>query len=174
MKKGWLIALGLLLAGFIIAFIWYKRQERIAENEPYGTTLKPRLEFSDWEITDIDADLVKMKARLLIDNPLPVGFKAKRMNFEFLIDTTVVTRGDYPATIEVESSDSSTIVLPMEIPLKKMEALLSRLDRNNIDSVYYTVRSRFDLDVPILGDRTFTNTTRMKLPTYYIPTLKVE
>ena len=174
MKKGWLIALGILLLGLLIAFLWYKRQERLAESEPYGTVLKPRIEFSTWEITDVDADRVKVKGRLLIDNPLPVRFKAKRMDFDFLIDSTLVSSGQYPATIEIEPSDSSVVVLPIETSMKKLEGVLDRLHRNHVDSVYYTVRSRFDLDIPILGDRTFTDTTKIKLPTVYLPTFKVQ
>ncbi len=174
MKKGWLITIGLVLAGCILAFIWYRQQVKRAAEEPYGTVLKPRLELSSWEVTDIDADLVKVNGKLLIDNPLPVGFKAKRMYFEFLIDSTVVSRGDYPQTIAVEPSDSSTITIPVEVPLKPLEAKLKHLYEYNIDSVVYTVRTRFDLDVPLLGNRTFTDTLNRKLPTVYVPTLKIE
>lgn len=174
MKKGWIIALGILLLGLLIAFLWYKRQERLAEKEPYGTVLKPRIEFTSWEITDIDANLVKVKGKMLIDNPLPVGFKAKRLDYDVLIGSTVISSGDYPTTIEIEPSDSSTIVLPIETSLKKLEGVLDRLHRNHIDSVYYTVVSRFDLNIPILGDRTFTDTTKIKLPTVYLPKLKIQ
>lgn len=174
MKKGWLIAIGVVLLVGLLAFIWYQRQVKQAAEEPYGTALKPRLELSSWEVTDIDADLVKVNGKLLIDNPLPVGFKAKRMYFEFLIDSTVVSRGDYPQTIAIEPSDSSTITLPVEVPLKQLENKLKYLYENNIDSVVYTVRTRFDLDVPILGNRTFTDTINRKLPTVYIPTMQIE
>lgn len=74
MKKGWIIALALLLIGFIGAYIWYNRLKNNAADEggAYDNTLKPRLEMSTLEITDIDDDRINMNVKLLIDNPLPL------------------------------------------------------------------------------------------------------
>ncbi|GAB4054373.1 hypothetical protein [Spirosoma litoris] len=74
MKKGWIIALALLLIGFIGAYIWYNRLKNnaAAEGGAYDNTLKPRLEMSTLAITEIDDDRINMNVKLLIDNPLPL------------------------------------------------------------------------------------------------------
>ncbi|GAB3255846.1 hypothetical protein GCM10027347_17270 [Larkinella harenae] len=176
MKKGWIIALTLLLIGCIGAYVWYSRLKSKAENEggAFNNTLKPRLEMSALEITDIDDDRIKMNVKLLIDNPLPVGFKASRLNYTILMANTPIIEDAYEKPIEVKSGDSTWVTLPMEVMNKKLLAVLKTLDQKDIDSTTYTVRSSFDLDVPILGERTFTQTITRRLPTFYLPEIKVE
>ncbi|MFD1139968.1 LEA type 2 family protein [Larkinella insperata] len=176
MKKGWIIALGLLLIGFIGAYIWYSRLKNRAENEPsaYKDTLKPRLEMSTLEITSIDDDRIRMNVKMLIDNPLPVGFKAKRLNYTVLMANTPIVEDAYEKPIEVKSGDSTLVTLPVVVINKKLMTVLKTLDRKDIDSTTYTIRSQFDLDVPILGERTFTQTITRRLPTFYLPKIKVD
>lgn len=176
MKKGWLIALGLLLLGGIGAYIWYNRLKSNAQAEggPHDDTLKPRLEMSTLEITNIDDDVTTMFVRMLIDNPLPVGFKANNLKYTVYMAKTPIIEEAYAKPIEVESGDSTYITLPMKLLNKKLTTVLETLAKKDIDSTTYGVRAAFDLDVPILGERTFTQTIEKRLPTYYLPKIKVE
>ncbi|GAB3335298.1 hypothetical protein GCM10027299_44170 [Larkinella ripae] len=176
MKKGWIIALSILLIGVIGAYVWYSRLKNRAESEggAFNDTLKPRLEVSTLEITSIDDDRIKMNVKMLIDNPLPVGFKANRLRYTILMANTPVIEESYEKPIEVRSGDSTWVVLPMEVSQKKLLTVLETLDRKDIDSTTYTVRSTFDLDVPVLGERTFQQTITRRLPTFYLPEIKVE
>lgn len=176
MKKGWTIALVLLLIGCAGAYIWYSRLKTnaAAEGGAHDNTLKPRLEMSNLEITNIDDDKIDMNVRMLIDNPLPVGFKAKRLNYTVLMANTPIVEDSYEKAIEVESGDSTYVTLPMKVLLKQLSTVLKTLDKKDVDSTTYTVRSTFDLDVPILGDRTFKQTITKRLPTYYVPEIKIE
>ena len=176
MKKGWIIAVGLLLLGGGGAFVWYNRLKSEAEagKGPYDNTLKPRLEMSNMTITNIDDQKVDMTVRMLIDNPLPVGFKAKRLTYTVLMANTPIVEDAYAKAISINSGDSTYVTLPMKLLLNKLTTVLKTLDKKDIDSTTYTVRSTFDLDVPILGERTFTSTITKRLPTIYIPEVKVE
>lgn len=173
MKKGGFIALGLLLIGFIGAYIWYQRQQKKAADEPHGTALTPRLELASFLITDIEDDHVNMNMKLLIDNPLPVGFKAKRVDYELYIDTAMVMKDSYRKTIELEAGDSTMVTLPAKLLYKRLEYVLEQLDKQHVDSAVYSIRSTFELDVPVVGQRTFSIKTDKKLPTLYIPTVKI-
>ncbi|SFC87693.1 LEA type 2 family protein [Spirosoma endophyticum] len=176
MKKGWIIALTLLLIGIAGAYIWYSRLKNNAEAEggAYDNTLKPRVEMSTMEITDIDDDRIKMNVKMLIDNPLPVGFKARRLSYTILMANTPIIEDSYEKPIEVKSGDSTFVTLPMVVLNKKLMQVLKTLDKKDIDSTTYTVRSRFDLDIPILGERTFHPTITRRLPTFYLPKIKIE
>ena len=176
MKKGWIIALALLLIGIAGAYIWYTRLKSNAEAEgsTYDNTLKPRLEMSTLEITDIDDDRIKMNVKLLIDNPLPVGFKASQLTYTILMANTPIINNTYEKPIEIKSGDSTEVILPMTVLNKKLMQVLKTLDRKDIDSTTYTVRSHFDLDIPILGERTFSPTITRRLPTFYLPKIKIE
>jgi LEA14-like dessication related protein len=173
MKKGWFIALGLLLIGLAGAFIWYQRQEKRAAGEPHGTVLTPRLELASFLISDIDDDHVNMDMKLLIDNPLPVGFKATKVDYELYIDTALVMKDSYRKTVELEAGDSTLVTLPAKLFYKRLDYVLKQLDKHHIDSTVYSIHSTFNLDVPVLGQRTFSIKTEKKLPTLYIPTVKI-
>ncbi|MBC3788123.1 LEA type 2 family protein [Spirosoma utsteinense] len=176
MKKGWIIALLLLLIGGLGAYVWYSRLKNnaAAEGGAYDNTLKPRLEMSNATITNIDADKIDMTVRMLIDNPLPVGFKAKGLNYTVLMANTPIVQDKYEKTIEVKSGDSTYVTLPMRVLLKQMTQVLKTLDKKDIDSTTYTIQTTFDLDVPILGERTFKTTINKRLPTYYVPEIKID
>ncbi|MFD2570612.1 LEA type 2 family protein [Spirosoma soli] len=176
MKKGWTIALLLLLIGGVGAYIWYSRLKNNAASEggAFDNTLKPRLEMSNLEITNIDDDQVDMNMQMLIDNPLPVGFKAHKLRYTVYMAKTPIIEESYEKPIEVESGDSTLVTLPAKLLIKKLNTVLKTLDKKDIDSTTYGVRATFDLDVPILGQRTFTQSFEKRLPTYYIPEIKVE
>ncbi len=175
MKKGWIIALALLLLGGIVAYLWYDRVRQTAQTETgaYDNTLQPRLELSRFDISDIDAESVKLNAYILIDNPLPVAFKANSLSYSVSIDSTTVVKSRYAKPIGLEANDSTTLMLPMTIPLKTLTAVLKRLEQRGQDSTDYTVRATVDLDVPLLGQKTLTLTHSRQMPTVYLPELIV-
>ncbi|GAB3497965.1 hypothetical protein GCM10027341_18840 [Spirosoma knui] len=176
MKKGWIIALGLLLLGALGAYIWYNRlkSNAAAEGGAYDDTLKPRLEMSTMEITNIDDDVITMNLKMLIDNPLPVGFKANRLRYTVYMAKTPIMEESYDKAIEVKSGDSTLVMIPAKLYIKQLNTVLKTLDRKDIDNTTYGVRAAFDLDVPILGDRTFTQTFEKRLPTFYVPKVKID
>jgi len=175
MKKGWIIALSVLVLLALGGYIWYSQLKHEAANEqgPYDNTLKPRLELSRMDFTDISDEAITMNMYMLVDNPLPVGFKAHRLDYTFYIANTPVVVDSYKKPIEIKSGDSTLIVIPAKVFSKKMMKVLETLDRKNIDSTTYKIRTTFALDVPILGEKTFTTTVEKRLPTYYLPTIKV-
>lgn len=176
MKKGWIITLALILLGSISTYIVYNRLKTNARAEggPYDDTLKPRLEMSHIDLTNISDEEVSLTIHLLIDNPLPVGFRANKVDYTVLIADTPVVTDAYAKPIQVKSSDSTLIALPAKLKLKTLKQVLQTLERKGIDSTTYAIRTTFALDVPILGERTFAVTSSHRLPTYHIPQIKVE
>ncbi len=176
MKKGWIIALLLLLVGGIGAYVWYSRLKNEANSETgaYDGTLKPRVEMSRFEYTDISDNAISITMHLLIDNPLPVSFKARNLDYSIYINGQEVIKDSYAKAIQLKSKDSTTIALPAKINAKKLTAVLEDLEQRGVDSTSYRIRTTFNLDVPILGERTFTIDQTRRLPTYHIPQVKVD
>ena len=176
MKKGWIIALALLLIGGLGAYIWYQRLQRnaTADGGPYDNTLKPRLEMSRVSITDISKEAISLNLHLLIDNPLPVSFTAHQLDYSLAIAGQEVMHDAYKKPISIKSGDSTVVTLPVKLLGEKLVKTLKRLEDKGIDSTDYTVRSSFALDVPLLGKKTFAVTTVKKLPVLYIPQVNVD
>ncbi len=66
-----------------------------------------------------------------------------------------------------------TFTIPARLLLKTLNGVLTTLIRKHIDSTTYGVRVAFDLDVPVLGQRTFTRTIENRAPTLHPPTFAV-
>lgn len=176
MKKGWIIALALLLIGGVGAYIWYQRVENraTATGDPHDNTLKPRLEMSNVSITNITKEAINLNLHLLIDNPLPVGFTAHQLDYSLSIAGQEVMHDAYKKPISIKSGNSTVVTLPVKLLGEKLVKTLKRLEDKGVDSTDYTVRSSFALDVPLLGEKTFTVTTVKKLPLLYIPKVSVD
>ncbi|MBD2699276.1 LEA type 2 family protein [Spirosoma sp. BT702] len=176
MKKGWIIVLVVVLLIGLGGYIWYSRLKNnaAAEGGPYDNTLKPRLELAKMAITDIREESIRMNMYLLIDNPLPVGFKSPQMDYTVYIADTPVVKDTYRKAISVEAGDSTLIMLPVTVLTDKMTNVLKTLERKGIDSTTYKVQSTFELDVPIVGEKTFVVTIERRMPTFYIPKIKIE
>ena len=175
MKKGRIIALLLLLVGSIGAFVWYSRlkNESKSEGGAYDETLKPRVEMSTLAITNIDDDQIDVTAKILIDNPLPASFKANKVNYSVYINGQEVVKDSYQKEIQLRSKDSTTIAVPARLMRKKLTTVLEDLHQRGVDSTNYRLRATFDLDVPILGERTFIIDQTRRLPTYHVPKFEV-
>jgi len=176
MKKGWIIALLLLLVGGIGAYVWYSRLRNEADSEggAYDGTLKPRVELSRFDFTDFSDETISMNMYLLIDNPLPIEFKARKVNYSFYVNGQELVSDSYEKVVSLKSKDSTTIALPAKLKATKMTEVLKDLEQRGVDSTNYRLRTTFDLDVPILGERTFTVDKTLRLPTYHIPQFKVD
>lgn len=175
MKKGWIIALVILLIGCLGAYIWYSRLKTNAEAEggAYDSTLKPRVELSRFDFQDISDDVITMNMYLLVDNPLPIGFKAHKVSYSFYIAGQELVNDSYEKVVQLKSQDSTVIALPAKLKATKMTNVLKDLENRGVDSTDYRLRTTFDLDVPILGERTFTVDQTRHMPTYHIPQFKV-
>lgn len=175
MKKGGIAVLVLLLVGGLGAYVWYKRLEdkQTSTEKPYDNTMKPRVEMSRFAITDIEEDTIRMNLYVLIDNPLPVGFESPSLDYTFFIANTPVMVDAYKKPIQIKSGDSTLVVLPAKLVYKKLVKVLETLDRKDIDSTSYKMQAKFALDVPILGEKTFVTTVDKRMPTIYLPKVKI-
>ncbi|MEZ0487674.1 LEA type 2 family protein [Fibrella aquatica] len=175
MKKGWIITLGVLVLLGIGGYLYYNslKNKAQAEGGAYDGTLRPRLELSRFDLSNVSDDSVLVNMHLLIDNPLPIGFKAKRVDYTLYIDNEEVTKDAYSKAIEVKSQDSTLLTLPVRLYTKKMIGVLKRLEAAGTDSTDYRIRTTFDLDIPIAGERTFTVSQSVRAPVVYIPEFKV-
>lgn len=174
-KKGWIITIGVLLLVGIGGYVYYnslKNKAKAKDGDP-DASLKPRLELSRFTLTDITDEAVLLNIYLLIDNPLPIGFKAKKVDYTLYIDNREVAKDAYNKTIEVKSQDSTLVALPVKLFLKKMVGTLKRLEAAGTDSTDYRIRTTFDLDVPIAGERTFTVSQSIRGPVLYLLEFKV-
>ena len=170
MKKIGLLVLVLLVVGAgVFVYRWYDR----SKNDPYKTFIKPRVEMSSFQITNLTKEETQATLKVLIDNAAPVGFKADSLSYQIYMAGVEVMRSTYPKPVQLEANDTSLISLPVTIDNQKMLAKLKEFKRQGTDSVEYTMKAQVHTDLPFLKDKPLNLTFSKKMPAYIIPDVKL-
>jgi hypothetical protein len=100
MKKiGLLVLVLLVVGGGVFVYRWYNR----SKNDPYKTFIKPRVEMSSFQITNLTKEKTEATMKVLIDNAAPVGFKADSLSYQIYMAGVEVMRSTYPKPIQARS-----------------------------------------------------------------------
>jgi LEA14-like dessication related protein len=170
MKKIGLLVLVLAVVGAgVFAYRWYDR----SKNDPYKTFIKPRVEMSSFQITNLTKEETKGTMKVLIDNAAPVGFKADSLSYQIYMAGAEVMRSTYPKPIKLEANDSSLISLPVTIDNQKMLAKLKEFKNEGTDSVEYTMKAQVHTDLPFFKNKPLNLTFSKKMPAYIIPDVRL-
>jgi len=169
----WLIVIVVLLLLGGAGFWWWKSPVSDSSKENVAEKVMPTIGVTSAQITDIDADGIKLLSKITLFNPLPIDIKTKKLNYTIYIDSVKVIEDAYEKLISIRSSDSSTLTLPMQLLAKPMTQVLKYFDDKKIDSANYSVEASFEVDVPIAGERKFTMNFTKRLPAFRIPEIKV-
>ncbi|WP_221392778.1 LEA type 2 family protein [Dyadobacter sp. NIV53] len=169
----WLILIIILLISGL-GFWWWKSPSSIHAKEETAEKLMPGIGFASLQITDVDDKRIKLQSKVVINNPLPIKINTKRLDYTIYIDSVKVIEDAYEKPVSIHSSDSSTIELPMELLAKPMARILKYFDDNKIDSAIYSMKTTFEVDVPIANERIVTLNVSKKLPAMRIPEFKIK
>ena len=174
MRSGkWLIVL-LVVAVLIGAGIWWwKSPGSDAAKQKAADKVMPTVGVASLNITDIDADRIKMNSKVTINNPLPVDINTEKLNYVVYIDSVKVIEDTYEKPISIKSSDSTTIEMPMTLLMEPMTRVLKYFDKEKIDSANYAMTASFEVDVPIAGEKKFKMDISKKLPALRVPKVRI-
>ncbi|MEQ9262977.1 MAG: LEA type 2 family protein [Owenweeksia sp.] len=149
------------------AFLLVKYQE--AEEEPYGTFLLPRLEWSRFVFKEISAEKTTMDFAMILDNPMLLGFRVDSFSYEVSISDYTVFKDTYPRSINFEGNDSSFIMLPVTMYNDTLTYVLDSLDMAGVDSANYGIKGHFYVNIPVVDERKFEYDQTFRAPLYKIP-----
>lgn len=166
----WLIIIVVL--AFFGTIAWWWRHSSSSASKDDKLHLKPKVSMASINITDIDPDGIKATSRLVLNNPLPIEIKTNRLDYEIFIDSIRVIKSSYSKPIQIRSADSTTIDMPIEILAKPLQAVFKHFKNAKIDSADYILKSTFQVDVPVAGERTFNMDLKKRLPAVKMPTMK--
>ncbi|MDJ1493516.1 LEA type 2 family protein [Cytophagaceae bacterium DM2B3-1] len=169
-RTGWIVlVLILVLAGGYLVFRWQQRSQK----DPEATFIKPRIEMVGMQILHIDKDYTKGNMKILIDNPAPVGFEADSLAYQLYIAGVKVVQSSYPKHVDINSNDSSLIILPVTIKNEELIQTLKQLEQKGLDSTEYTAKANIYTDLPFLKKKPVELEVSKKLPLLRLPELKL-
>jgi LEA14-like dessication related protein len=167
-SKGWLLAIAFVVIA--INLIWWKN----SDDKQILPNLKPGLSVAAISIKDIDDDKIKMNARIVLKNPLPLEITTHKLDYQLLIDGRPILKNSYDKSITIKSNDSSLIEMPMDILIKPLASVLKKLDKQKADSADYTLRATIALNMPMGRQRKFDFNETKRLPAFRLLKVKPE
>jgi len=160
--KKWFIALAIVAILAAGLWMWWRAPHSAIKEK--AQQLRPELEVASFDITNISEDKISATSKIILRNNLPIEVKTNRLDYVIYIDSAKVIEDSYSKPITIHSSDTTAIRLPMEIMFRKLTAVMKRFENKNIDSANYSIKSAFQVDVPIAGQRNFTINFSKRLP----------
>jgi LEA14-like dessication related protein len=173
-SRKWLIIIAIFLIAGLGVWWWWRSSSAAPAKKELAKRLTPAISVASVNISDIDAERIKLKSKVTLSNPLPVDINTNKLSYEIFIDSVRVIQDVYNKPISIRSSDSAVIELPMELLAKPMARVLKYFDDEKVDSADYTMKARFTVDVPIGGERDFTMNLTKRLPALRVPKIKVK
>jgi LEA14-like dessication related protein len=167
MKRAAVLILGIVILGAITVWIIFSEKESWGRYNP-----KPSLSIAAVSIKDIDEDKIKMTTKVVLNNPLPVDLKSNNLKYNICINGTKIMETAFDKPITISSTDSSSVEVPMEVPLEQLMSVLKTIDKKNADSADYTLNAWLELDLPVAGKRTFHFDHTMRLPAVQMPKIE--
>ncbi|MES2763726.1 MAG: LEA type 2 family protein [Bacteroidota bacterium] len=171
-KRYWIPLLILLVLGAIAFGAWYYFA-RSPKKDEHIEKLIPHISMTHIHITDIDGERIKFTTNMVLLNSFPVNLSTSRIQYRIYIDTAMVIESSYDEKLNVASSDSITLDIPMEASMKRIVGILKEFKRQHIDSTDYRVEAEVYLDLPVAGERRFDFKVVKRMPTVIIPELKL-
>lgn len=172
--RKWLIFLAILAVIAIGGWFWWHSFSSTEEKKKITKRVVPEVSVANVNISDIDAERIKLVSKVMIKNPLPVNINTNKLDYEIFIDSIRVIQESYKKPISIRSSDSTTIELPMELLAEPMARVLKYFDQKKIDSADYKIKASFLVDVPVAGERNFTMNMSKRMPALRIPKVEVK
>ncbi len=175
MKRiAWIIVILAVLGGAgFWGYQYFRKQVGASKDEPYGTFIKPRIEMSSFQITNMTREKTTGHLKVLVDNPAPLGFRADSLSYQVFIADKQVMESTYPKPVEINAKDSTLVSLPFTMDNVKLTKTLKALDNKQTDSTDYTIRTQVYTDLPFLKDKPLSFEITKRLPVYFIPEVKL-
>ncbi|MCY7350479.1 MAG: LEA type 2 family protein [Cytophagaceae bacterium] len=167
----WILAVvGLALLG--VGGWYYWRLQKTPSEAP-GQGLKPELSVMAVDVSDISEEEINLTIRLYLRNPYPVELRARRLDYQVLIDSTKIIENAYTEPLTIQSGDSAVVKLPMKLQADEFKQVMKGIKARKQDSANYTIQAKILADVPVVGERTFNWETTKRMPAYQLPTLRL-
>ena len=165
-----LIPVVVLLILGIIGWVLFNKYKEKNENPVSG--LKPKVEMGFGHITNLTDSTIDLELNLLIDNPLPIGFEAKKFDYSVQMNDVTILENNYSKPLVLKANDSTIVTLPSQLKIRKLSKEGDKQSAMGEDSADYHFKTVFHLKKPFLGKDSLTLEFDKRMPLYRLP--KVE
>lgn len=166
-SRTWLIVLIILIVVLTGLYFWW-RSKRVPGNDG----IAPQLSVVALRVKNISNENILMESDAVVKNNFPVTLVANNLRMKISFDTLLLIETASDKQLRIESMDSSSITLPMELKAAATKAMIAYLGAHpDIDSIDVKMQTVINLDVPVAGERTFTIDREVRIPVIRMPDL---
>lgn len=158
----------------VVGILWWQSAFPDSPGEHIPEELNPEIEMVSARIRSIDDHRVKLMSKIVITNPFPFKIESSELHYTVRIDSLKVIEDVHEEPFRVRSSENTIIEIPMVILTGPMERVLRYFDKKRIDSARYSLHTRFQLDLPMVGKKGVEIEVSEVHPALRLPELELE
>jgi LEA14-like dessication related protein len=143
-----------LLSFFAAAAIWWGiRGKDVVKKEAFA--LAPRLKVKSITVSEINHRFMTVIINADLRNQLQVPLIVDSLAYDLYIDSVKIIKSAYIKKIDLEPDSSTDVKLRMQLDAVRLRSIMERFDRIDRDSAIYTLKTKFLLKLPVMGNRRF-------------------
>lgn len=146
MKKALIIFLAVVVLAVVAYFLLRNGNNGSSSS---GTFIKPEISLATLKINSIEDGVITMDLSAVVDNKLPIALKVDSLQYEVLMEGTMVAQSSRPDSLNIGASQSSTISLPVTLYQEQINQILQRVENSPDDSVNLQFNTAFFVGIPL-------------------------
>lgn len=135
-------------------------------------TVKPTAKLTGTHLADIDFDQVDLVFDLAVDNKNPIELDLAGLDYELKIENQSLVSGVTAQAIKLKANSTSPIQLPVTLKFDDLKKLPGELW--NKDKLAYELQTRFNINLPVIGNYAIPVDKKGELPVPRIPDIKLK
>jgi LEA14-like dessication related protein len=141
-----------------------------AELAKHADTAKPTAKITGTRLANINFEQVDLVFDLAVENKNPVSLKLAGLEYDLKIENQSLVSGTTAQAIKIAANSTSQVQLPITLKFKDLKNLPGELW--NKDKIAYQLQTRFNINLPVIGNYAIPVSTKGELPIPKIPDIK--
>jgi len=143
-----------------------------AELTQYTETIKPTARLTGMHLADINFEQADLVFDLAVENKNPVALDLAGMDYDLKIANQSLVSGVTARALKIKANGTSPVQLPITLKFADLKKLPGELW--NKDTFTYQLDTKFNLNLPVIGNYTIPVSKQGELPVPKIPEIKVK
>ena len=143
-----------------------------AQLSKHADSIKPTAELTGMRLTNINFDQVDLVFDLAVENKNPVALDLAGMDYDLKIANQSLVSGVTAQAIKIKASSTSPVQLPVTLKFADLKKLPGELWKK--DTFAYQLDTKFNLNLPIIGNYSIPVSKQGELPVPKIPKLAIK
>jgi LEA14-like dessication related protein len=142
-----------------------------AQLAKHADTIKPTAKVTGVRLANINFEQADLVFELAVENKNPVSLKLAGLDYDLKIESQSLVSGTTAQAIKIKANSTSSIQLPITLKFDDLKKLPGELW--NKDKITYQLLSKFNVNLPIIGNYAIPIEKKGELPIPKVPDISI-